>query len=95
MNELGVGLVYFQGFESFLASHSSLIDVVEIEPQTFWYDKNDECDAFKYDADVASFLNSYNRPKIFHGVGYPIGGTCVPPAQHFNTLRQQVQELKP
>ncbi|MDR3695522.1 DUF692 family multinuclear iron-containing protein [Mucilaginibacter sp.] len=95
MNELGIGLVYFQGFENFLASHSSLIDVVEIEPQTFWYDKNDECDAFKYDADVMSFLGSYDRPKLFHGVGYPIGGTCIPPAQHFNTLRQQVNELKP
>ena len=95
MNELGVGLVYFQGFESFLASHSSLIDVVEIEPQTFWYDKNDECDAFKHDPAVIDFLKSYQRPKLFHGVGYPIGGICLPSQQHFNTLRQQSAALKP
>ncbi len=95
MNELGVGIVYFQGFERFLASHSSLIDVVEIEPQTFWYDKNDACDAFKFDAGVTSFLTSYNRPKLFHGVGYPIGGTVLPPPEHFSTLKQQARALNP
>ena len=95
MNELGVGLVYFQGFERFLASHSSLIDVVEIEPQTFWYDRDDGCDAFKYDKSVTDFLKSYDRPKLFHGVGYPIGGTCLPSQPHFNTLKQQAKELRP
>jgi len=95
MNELGVGLVYFRGFEGFLASHSSLIDVVEIEPQTFWYDRNDRCDAFKHDAEVTNFLQAYERPTLFHGVGYPIGGTCLPSAAHFNTLKQQVQALDP
>lgn len=94
-DELGVGLVYFKGFERFLASHSSLIDVVEIEPQTFWYDKDDECNVFKHDPSVIDFLSVYDRPKIFHGVGYPIGGTCLPSQQHFNTLRQQAKALKP
>jgi hypothetical protein len=68
MNELGVGLVYFQGFENFLASHSSLIDVVEIEPQTFWYDKNDECNAFKYDETATGFLRNFGCPKLLEGV---------------------------
>jgi uncharacterized protein (UPF0276 family) len=95
MNELGVGLVYFQGLEDFLALHSSLIDVVEIEPQTFWYDKDDGCNAFKYDAGVTDFLRTYNRPKLFHGVGYPVGGTFLPPDMHFNTLRKQAEELHP
>ena len=95
LNELGVGLVYFQGFENFLASHASLIDVVEIEPQTFWYDKNNACDAFKYDPEVTDFLRAYDKPKLFHGVGYPVGGTILPPPQQFNTLRQQCNELKP
>jgi uncharacterized protein (UPF0276 family) len=95
MDELGVGLVYFKGFERFLASHSSLIDVVEIEPQTLWYDKNDECNAFKYDREVMDFLVSYERPKIFHGVGYPIGGTNLPQQPHFNTLREQTEILNP
>jgi uncharacterized protein (UPF0276 family) len=95
LDELGVGLIYFQGFEDFLALHSSLIDVVEIEPQTFWYDKNDECIAFKYNPEVTDFLRTYNRPKLFHGVGYPVGGTFLPPPEHFNTLRQQAAELNP
>jgi len=95
LDELGVGLIYFQGFEDFLALHSSLIDVVEIEPQTYWYDKDDECNAFKYNPEVTDFLRAYNRPKLFHGVGYPVGGTVMPPPEHFNTLRQQAQELNP
>ena len=95
MNELGVGLVYFPGFERFLALYSSLIDVIEIEPQTFWYDKNGECNAFKYDLAVTDFLEKQEQPKLFHGVGYPVGGTCLPSQQHFNTLRCQVNTLKP
>jgi uncharacterized protein (UPF0276 family) len=95
MDELGVGLVYFRGFENFLASHSSLIDVVEMEPQTIWYNRDDECDAFKYDSQVMDFLQSYGRPKLFHGVGYPVGGAIRPTAAHFNTLRRQVQTLHP
>jgi len=95
MNELGVGVVYFRGFEGFLASHSSLIDVVEIEPQTFWYDRNDRCDAFKHDAEVINFLQAYERPILFHGVGYPIGGACLPSEAHFNTLKQQAEALDP
>ena len=95
LKELGVGLIYFQGFENFLASHLSLIDVVEIEPQTFWYDKNDECDAFKYNSQVMDLLQTYNRPKLFHSVGYPVGGTVLPSQQHFNTLRRQAADLRP
>ncbi len=95
LNELGVGLVYFQGFERFLESHSSLIDIVEIEPQTFWYDKNDECASFKFDEAVTGFLQHYPRPKLFHGVGYPVGGTWLAPQAHFNTLRQQAETLQP
>ena len=95
LDELGVGLIYFQGFEDFLALHSSLIDVVEIEPQTFWFDKNDECNAFKYNPEVTDFLRTYDRPKLFHGVGYPVGGSFLPPDAHFNTLRQQAAELNP
>ena len=95
LKELGVGLVYFQGFENFLASHAALIDVVEIEPQTFWYDKNEACDAFKYDPEVTDFLRAYEKPKLFHGVGYPIGGLILPPPAQFNTLRQQCSQLQP
>lgn len=95
MKELGVGLVYVQGFENFLASHSSLVDVVEIEPQSFWYDKNDECNAFKYDPEITNFLWALEQPKLFHCVGFPIGGTFSPPQEQFNTLKQQAKELSP
>ena len=35
--ESGVGIIYFSGFEQILESNPDLIQVIEIEPQTFWY----------------------------------------------------------
>ena len=67
LDELGVGLIYFQGFEDFLALHSSLIDVVEIEPQTYWYDKDDECNAFKYNPEVTDFCGRTIALSCFTG----------------------------
>ena len=34
--DLGVGVVYFPGLEALFDESASLVDVVEIEPQTLW-----------------------------------------------------------
>ena len=47
LQELGVGIVYFQPLENFIESHSALINAIEIEPQTLWYGQNAECDLFQ------------------------------------------------
>lgn len=39
----------FSGFEQILESNPDLIQVIEIEPQTFWYRSNSGLDSFTFD----------------------------------------------
>jgi uncharacterized protein len=93
--ELGVGLIYFSGMESAVQSLSGYIDTIEIEPQTSWFKESLESDVFTYDRDFTAFLNSLPQPKIFHGVGFPIGGTILPNEAHFKTLNSQIADVQP
>jgi uncharacterized protein (UPF0276 family) len=93
--ELGVGIIYFPGFENVLASNPDLIQVIEIEPQTFWYRYKSGLDSFVYDKEKINFLQGLNKPIIFHGVGYPIGGIIQPDANHLPCLKKMMKELHP
>jgi uncharacterized protein (UPF0276 family) len=93
--ELGVGIIYFPGFENVLASNPDLIQVIEIEPQTFWYRYKSGLDSFVYDAEKVNYLKSLHKPLLFHGVGYPIGGTIMPNAEHLPCLKKMMTELQP
>ncbi|HEY9044581.1 MAG TPA: DUF692 family multinuclear iron-containing protein, partial [Ohtaekwangia sp.] len=95
INTGGVGLIHFAGLEPVVESLSRYIDVIEVEPQTSWFKESLESDSFTIDPQVTSFLQSCPQPKIFHGVGFPIGGTILPQAAHFNTLQEHAQLLNP
>lgn len=93
--ELGVGIIYFPGFENVVASNPDLIQVIEIEPQNFWYRYKSGLDSFIYDAEKIRYLKSLNKPLLFHGVGYPIGGTIPPDPIHLPCLKKMMSELQP
>jgi uncharacterized protein (UPF0276 family) len=93
--ELGVGIIYFPGFENVLDSNPDLIQVIEIEPQTFWYRYKSGLDSFVYDKEKINYLQGLNKPMVFHGVGYPIGGTIQPDANHLACLKKMMDELHP
>lgn len=93
--ELGVGIIYFPGFENVLASNPDLIQVIEIEPQNFWYRYKSGLDSFIYDVEKVRYLKSLNKPILFHGVGYPIGGTIPPDPIHLPCLQKMMTELQP
>lgn len=95
VDELGVGLICFPGLQTVAKSLSGLIDVVEIEPQTSWFKSSPESDNFRFDQQFADDLNEMPQPKIFHGVGFPIGGTILPPRTHFDTLNAHIQAVNP
>jgi uncharacterized protein (UPF0276 family) len=95
LQELGVGIVYFQPLENFIESHSALINAIEIEPQTLWYGQNAECDLFNIDAEASKRINDLPQPKIFHCVGFPIGGSILPDEHYFQTLNEHIEILKP
>jgi uncharacterized protein (UPF0276 family) len=93
--ELGVGIIYFPGFENVLASNPGLIQVIEIEPQNFWYRYKSGLDSFIYDVEKVRYLKSLNKPILFHGVGYPVGGTIPPDPIHLPCLKKMMAELNP
>jgi len=72
-----------------------LIQVIEIEPQTFWYRYKSGLDSFVYDKEKVNYLNGLNKPILFHGVGYPIGGTVKPDKNHLPCLMNMLNELHP
>ncbi len=93
--ELGVGIIYFSGFESVVESNSDLIDVLEIEPQTFWYKSKSEADSFSFDKTTAQYLRQQGKPILFHGVGFPVGGSVPPDPVHIPCLKAMMKELNP
>jgi uncharacterized protein (UPF0276 family) len=79
--ELGVGVVYFAGLESWLEAGADLVDVLEIEPQPFWY-RSPTGARYRLNEHALARFRSDPRPKLVHGVGFPIGGTRAPDEEH-------------
>ena len=76
--DLGVGIVYFPGLDALFRANASLVDVIEIEPQTLW-----RCRAagrYEADRDVVAGIAALPQRKLVHGVGCPVGGS-VPPEE--------------
>jgi len=95
INELGIGLMCFPGLEAVVTSLSGYIDVVETEPQTTWFKESPESDSFCFDPHFAHFLADLPQPKIFHGIGFPVGGTFLPCRDHFETLNAHIRAVRP
>ncbi len=93
--ELGIGVIYTSGFEKLVEKNTDLIDVIEIEPQTFWHKVTDENISFHYDPSVVQFIQSLQKPVTFHGVGYPVGGTIKPDNRHLPCMHQMINDLTP
>ena len=93
--ELGIGIIYFPGFENIVESNPDLIQVIEIEPQNFWYRYKSGLDSFIFDVEKVRYLKGLNKPLIFHGVGYPIGGSIPPDPIHLPCLKKMITELNP
>jgi uncharacterized protein len=73
--DLGVGIIYLPGLEPLLEAADDLLDVVEIEPQTFWYRSSD---GYRQREDALARIERLPHPTLVHGVGFPVGGTVVP-----------------
>jgi len=95
VDELGIGLICFPGMETVVQSLSGYIDLIEIEPQTSWFTESPESDSFRFDPQFAAALVAMPQPKVFHGVGFPIGSTLLPPKSHFETLNAHIRAVKP
>lgn len=91
--ELGVGLTWFPGLEPALESNAGLIDVLEIEPQTFWR-RAPGGQSLIVDQPSLEGLLARRVPKLVHGIGFPVGGTMPPQPSELEPLRDLVSKLR-
>ena len=91
--ELGVGMVYWPELETLLEEKSSLINVIEIEPQALWYETDHVELPYFPDPAILQRLRSLPQPKLIHSVGLPIGGSRSPIMSHLPLLQEFVGDL--
>ncbi len=87
----GVGITYFISLEPFIKSNLDLIDVIEVEPQNFWY--HTSSNDFRADNTIFKEIRSLSCKKIVHSVGIPIGGSVLPDPNQIELLNNIINEL--
>lgn len=92
--ELGIGLSFSSGLKKAIKENKEKINVLEIEPQTFWYETQNPNNPYFYDEDNLNELKNLNIPKIIHGIGFPVGGTIPPSLDQYKPLTKMISSLK-
>lgn len=96
MQELGVGVVYWTALDPIVASASSPVSVVELEPQTLWEQvARDGRWRYRVNESLLDKVAALPQRKLLHGVGHPIGGTTPDPIDPFPLLRRTADRLNP
>jgi len=88
-------MVYLPGLEQLLESQLHRLHAIEIEPQTFWHNKDAGCDSFSFDLEQARLVQQYPVAKTFHSVGFPIGGTSSTPVIDLQLLSRHASLIHP
>ena len=91
--ELGVGLVYSSALEPLVEQSPELIDVLEIEPQTLWFDTGEKENPYRVHEDVEKHLAGLPGRKLVHSVGTPVGGSVRSHAAQLPLLRRTIESL--
>lgn len=87
---LGVGIVWWPALDPLCEPGEGLVDVIEAEPEAYWRPWG-----AGYQSDLPLALAHLQQPKLLHGVGAPIGGTCGPPRGHQDAFAREVAALRP
>ncbi|ALO12397.1 hypothetical protein AQF52_6806 [Streptomyces venezuelae] len=91
MRRLGVGLTYVPGLDRILDVCADLVDVVEIEPQTFWRSRTDG--VISTDEEALRRLADLPGARLLHGVGNPVGGCQLPDRRHIALFGELAERL--
>jgi uncharacterized protein len=71
---LGVGMLHAPGLEGVVDAAADLVDVIEIEPQL----RRDADGRYRLREEIFGAAERVGKPKLIHGVGFPVGGTVCP-----------------
>jgi uncharacterized protein (UPF0276 family) len=96
VQELGVGLVYWEPLAPVFEPDAGLVQVLEVEPQTLW-EKCGTPEGLEYRVNDA-LLNKIARlpqAKLAHGVAHPLGGTTPDPLDHVAAWKHTLDVLNP
>lgn len=91
--ELGVGFIYWPSLDGLLDLEDQPIDVLELEPQAFWFPPRAAHGPFRLDQNVFDRLRSLPQRKLIHGVGFPVGGTVAPSPQQVAAFVESINVL--
>lgn len=91
--ELGVGFIYWPSLDEVLEAAQHLVDVIEVEPQAFWFTPESSTSPYRLDRRAFDRLRGLVQPKLVHGVGFPIGGTVGPGPREVRTFVESIEVL--
>ena len=89
--ELGVGVVWWPAVDALCSPSEGLVDVIEVEPETFWT----PIPGVEHVPVLPGVLAHLPQPKLLHGVGAPLGGTSPPPHGHTSAFARDIAALAP
>ncbi len=89
--ELGVGLVWWPALDPLCRAGAGLVDVIEVEPEAYWL----PAPGGGFDSYLPQDLVDRPQPKLLHGVGGVLAGTCPPPPGHDAALARDIAALRP
>jgi uncharacterized protein (UPF0276 family) len=89
---LGVGVVWCPELDALCRESEGLVDVIEAEPETFWIPT---LNAQEFRSFLSGALEHLTQPKLLHGVGGPVGGTCPSPTGYLEAFARDVAALNP
>lgn len=87
---LGVGLVLWPELMPLLSHDDGAVNLVEIEPEFFWFETGVAREPLRVDEEVVRQLQALPLPKLVHGVAFPVAGTLPPDPHHLALLRKVV-----
>ena len=86
-------MVYWPGIAGLVEAVGDAIDVIEVEPQPFWFAPRSNAGRYRIDLRAFEHLRRLPQPKIVHGVGFPIGGTAGPTDLHLEPFAASIAAL--
>jgi uncharacterized protein (UPF0276 family) len=93
MRELGVGLTFHPELEGFVHRYSNLIDVIELEPQTFWLPSR-TAEAFHAPRGALERIAAFPQAKLVHSIGLPAGGSRLANLKQIPLLQETITRLE-
>lgn len=91
--DLGVGISFFLDLEPFLKLNKDLVNVLLIEPQTFWFHRFSKKEPYQIDNRASETIKNLPYQKLIHGVANPVGGSVLPDSLQFPPFVKMIYEL--